>query len=128
MILKPENLDHFEISERYIDDLNIEMLFNCLNDGEYNSHKGGCHLSKNRADRYNKSSYDYLPKAFKYATSEKKFNSYSFEYRDFYPYGTTNVTEIKIDYCEYILNIFPKAKKTLRFYNKLKVEHPEYFV
>lgn len=128
--LKPQQLSVFLVHIESIDKLDVEKLIECLHQGAPST---GCNvttyrLNIHRGDSYNnKSSYDFLPKAFKYKISEYRFNSLIFEYSAFYDFATDPIS-IKIDYCEEILKDYPCAKRTLKLYKKLKILHPEYFI
>jgi len=125
MTLKPEALHMFNISAQFINALDIKMLISCLQQGVYVPSSNYI-LHVHRLNTY-KSSYEYLPRAFKYSISEDTFTSMLFVWDEFYMYTTDTIT-IEINYCEYILKRYPTAKKTLKLYNKLKVDHPEYFI
>lgn len=131
MTLKPAVLTSFLVHIESIDKLDIEMLIKCLHQGTHRPGGNGTstmyRLDMHREDSYDKSSYEFLPKAFKYRISEYDFNNWLLGYDAFYHFSTDPIT-IKIDYCEEILKDYPSAKRPLKFYKKLKSLHPEYFV
>lgn len=128
-ILKPEYLSGFDLSSEYMDKLDIEMLIKCLHLSWYKAAQDASTtylLDVHREGSY-KSSYEFLPKAFKLKISEYRFYSLRFNYDAFYEHQA-DIVQIKIDYCEYILKDYPSAKRTLKLFKKLKLNHAEYFI
>lgn len=75
----------------------------------------------------NVSTFSKLPRCLTFHMAEHAFLQNEFNDGHLYRYDTS-IVKIKIEYCQYMLSIYPDHSKTKKVLAKLEAEHPEYFI